>query len=500
MRAIELHASAKAIQRSKGRSSVAAAAYRAGVCLHDERTGLTHDYSRKQGVEFNRIYLPENAPQEYRDRETLWNAVERKENRSNSCTARELEVAFPYEFNAMQRREAGDSISRELLRRYGCAVDIAFHAPDKNGDERNYHAHILFTDRAFDISNSEGWARKKYRDLSNDKIEVNGEKTTRGQQEILSLREFSAQAMNKIAERDGLSVMVEHLSFEARGIDKEPQIHLGSVANDMQNNGKTSERGEQNKKIIDLNKQREAQASNQSYEKFDEFAGAKRAEFQSWSLDEKVGEDRRCDVERRKQEKELDEYYGDDERKYKKQLAEIEGRLTRKGVAGTIRNINGSNRSDAAKKQEINKSLANIEMRKNERRDVLIKIHDERKLAMEKRHSQAKEEMEAKIAKARSSFKEDESEGKGEQGGRVLAKKVKRDKSSQEQKTAKKLGRSRSERKPSYSGNGLAEKQKPRLVDKHRSASKTDKQSEKKTKHAKPENDLTPPRGPSMGR
>ena len=82
MRALELHASAKTIQRSKGRSSVAAAAYRAGERLYDERTGLTHDYRYKNDVEFTRIYLPENAPDHYRDRATLWNAVEKKENRS----------------------------------------------------------------------------------------------------------------------------------------------------------------------------------------------------------------------------------------------------------------------------------------------------------------------------------------------------------------------------------------------------------------------------------
>ena len=123
MRTNELHASAKQIGRSSGRSSVAAAAYRSGELLHDERTGPTHDYRQKSGVEYSRVYTPYNAPEDLRDREKLWNAVEKKENRKNSTTVHELEIAFPHEFNAMQRREAGDSISRELMNRYNCAVD-----------------------------------------------------------------------------------------------------------------------------------------------------------------------------------------------------------------------------------------------------------------------------------------------------------------------------------------------------------------------------------------
>ena len=127
MRTNELHAHAKQVKRSSGRSSVAAAAYRSASRLVDERTGEVHDYTQKQGVEHSRMYVPEDAPDWAHDRGTLWNAVEAKENRSNSCTAHELEVAFPHEFNAMQRREAGDAIANEIMRRYGGAVDIAFH-------------------------------------------------------------------------------------------------------------------------------------------------------------------------------------------------------------------------------------------------------------------------------------------------------------------------------------------------------------------------------------
>ncbi len=253
MRVNELHASAKQVQRSSGRSSVAAAAYRSGELIVDERTGLVHDYTKKGGVEFTRIYAPDNAPTFARDRSSLWNAVEFKENRSNSCTASELEVAFPYEFNALQRREAGDMICTEIMRRYGCAVDIAYHQPNREGDERNFHAHILFTTRGFDDTTKDGWSKNKYRDLASDKITVDGKSTTRGQEEVKSLRAFTAESMNKIAERDNLDVRTEHLSFAARGIEKEPTQKMGYMATQLERRGIETERGDINRAIIASN-------------------------------------------------------------------------------------------------------------------------------------------------------------------------------------------------------------------------------------------------------
>ena len=249
MRTNELHASAKQIGRSSGRSSVAAAAYRSGELLRDERTGLTHDYIKKGGVEYSRVYTPYNAPEELRDREKLWNAVEKKENRKNSTTAHELEIAFPHEFNAMQRREAGDSISRELMNRYNCAVDIALHHPNKEGDERNFHAHILFTTRGFDENTKDGWSKNKFRDLAADKITVDGEATTRGKEEVKALRKFTADEMNRIAERDKLEVKTEHLSFEARGIEKEPTKKMGVAATQAERRGIKTDRGDLNREI-----------------------------------------------------------------------------------------------------------------------------------------------------------------------------------------------------------------------------------------------------------
>ncbi len=249
MRTNELHATAKQVGRSSGRSSVAAAAYRSATLMVDERTGLVHDYTKKSGVEYSRVYTPYNAPEDLRDRANLWNAVEQKENRRNSTTAHELEIAFPHEFNALQRREAGDAISRELMNRYNCAVDIAYHQPNREGDQRNFHAHILFTTRGFDEGSKDGWSKNKFRDLAADKITIDGENTTRGKEEVKSLRAFTAQEMNRIAERDNLGVKTEHLSFEARGIDKEPTKKMGWLATKLERQGEKTERGDLNRAI-----------------------------------------------------------------------------------------------------------------------------------------------------------------------------------------------------------------------------------------------------------
>lgn len=272
MRAYELHARPKQVQRSKGRSSVAAAAYRSASLLVDEHTGLKHDYRNKGGVEHTQIHLPDNAPAWAKDRGMLWNGVEEIEKKSNSMTAREWQIAFPSEFNKMQRLEAGTAISKELINRYNCAVDIAYHEQGSSKDEEgniiyneNFHAHILYTTRGFDEEQKSGWSKNKYRDLSRDyakdengkiALDDDGKKIIKSSQEILYMREFMAGEMNRIAKRDKLNVKTEHLSFKQRGIDKEPSQHLGTTANEMEKEGKKSERGNKNSEIKAANDNR----------------------------------------------------------------------------------------------------------------------------------------------------------------------------------------------------------------------------------------------------
>ncbi|HIF5740202.1 TPA: MobQ family relaxase, partial [Enterobacter kobei] len=151
------HLSVKTISRSAGRSATAAAAYRAGAKVTDERTGEIHDYTKKSGVVSTNLILPSNAPDWAHDREQLWNAAEQAETRKNSTVAREFEVALPDELPPSERLRLSHDFARELVARHGCAADVAIHAPSKEGDDRNHHAHILLSTRRLGL---EGFGEK----------------------------------------------------------------------------------------------------------------------------------------------------------------------------------------------------------------------------------------------------------------------------------------------------------------------------------------------------
>lgn len=140
--------SAQVIGRSSGRSATAAAAYRAGVEILDERTGITHDYTRRSGVDEALILAPESAPSWAQDRAALWNAVESAEKRKDAQLCREVQLALPCELSAEQRRALVVGFVQDQWVSRGMVADVAFHAPDREGDERNHHAHVMLTMRS----------------------------------------------------------------------------------------------------------------------------------------------------------------------------------------------------------------------------------------------------------------------------------------------------------------------------------------------------------------
>jgi hypothetical protein len=141
------HLSVKTIKRSAGRSATAAAAYRSASVIECDREGRMHDYTAKRGVEACFILAPDDAPSWAQDRAALWNAAEARETRSNSVTAREWELALPSELSDAARIEITRAFAAQLVERYGVAADVAIHAPHREGDQRNHHAHILTTTR-----------------------------------------------------------------------------------------------------------------------------------------------------------------------------------------------------------------------------------------------------------------------------------------------------------------------------------------------------------------
>lgn len=209
------HLSVKTVSRSAGRSATAAAAYRAGVEITDERTGEIHDYTRKGGVESAELVLPHGAPEWAADRAALWNAAEQTETRKNSTVAREFEIALPSELSPEERQRLAMDFARKIVTRHQCAADVAIHAPGKEGDNRNHHAHILLTTRRL---TPEGFTEKT-RELDDVK-----------QGEVAQWRERYARLQNERLREAGIETHVDHRSLEAQGIDRVPTRHLGPAA------------------------------------------------------------------------------------------------------------------------------------------------------------------------------------------------------------------------------------------------------------------------------
>lgn len=276
------HCSVKNISRSGGKSAVASASYRAGEKLEDRETGLTHDYTNKSEVAYSEIFLCENAPREYQDRETLWNAVEEVEKQSNARLAREWEVALPNELTLEQGKELVRGYAQSLADE-GMCVDANIHWKDGN-----HHAHIMGTTRP--IKENGEWGQKEKKAY---KLDENGQKIPQidpktGEQKIGARgrkmwqretveandwnrsekveewRERWADHCNKALEQAQSLERVDHRSFERQGIERIPTIHEGYVARDMEQKGQTAERCEINRDINAANIQLSALEHQQS--------------------------------------------------------------------------------------------------------------------------------------------------------------------------------------------------------------------------------------------
>jgi hypothetical protein len=229
------HLDVKSVQRSAGRSATAAAAYRHACRIDCEREGRTHDYTRKAGVEASLLVLPAHAPAWAEDREALWNAAEARDTRVNSVTAREWEVALPHELDQAGRRALVEGFARELVARYGVAADVAIHAPHREGDKRNWHAHVMTTTRVL----SPAGLAEKTRALD--------AQATRGA-EVTHMRERWAALQNEALERHGHEARVDHRSLEAQReaalahgdelaadtLDRAPEVKLGPVVSGIE--------------------------------------------------------------------------------------------------------------------------------------------------------------------------------------------------------------------------------------------------------------------------
>ena len=297
------HLEAKVVSRGTGRSACAASAYLSCSAIYNDYDGVQHDYTRKKGLVWEQVFLPDCAPAEWQDRSVLWNAVEENEKTKDSRLAREFVPALPVELTPEQWKELLSDFIQGSFVSDGMCADVAVHDPDPPG--HNPHAHILltvrplnpdgswqyktekeylcvrngeergFTAAEFKAAQAEGWekqypykvGRKKVY-LAPSEAEANGyergskhpKSTKYGRQNPISerwnsdeqlvlWREAWANAVNRFLERYGFDERVDHRSNAARGLDEQPTVHEGVIARALEKKGIVSDRCELNRQI-----------------------------------------------------------------------------------------------------------------------------------------------------------------------------------------------------------------------------------------------------------
>ena len=255
------HCSIKIVSRGKGKSAVAAAAYRAGEKLTNEWDGLTHDYTRKGGVVHSEIMLPPHAPPSFSDRSILWNSVEQIEKSNNSQLAREIEIALPVELSREeQTRLVREYCSSQFVSKGMCA-DFCIH--DKG--DGNPHCHIMLTMRPLDERGAWAAKSKKEYDLdeSGERIRLSSGRYKTHKVDLtgwndkgnaLLWRKAWADISNAYLERAGSPERIDHRSNAERGIDEIPTVHMGVAACQMEKKGIATEKGELNRSIQKANR------------------------------------------------------------------------------------------------------------------------------------------------------------------------------------------------------------------------------------------------------
>lgn len=250
------------ISRGKGKSAVAAAAYRSGEKITSDYDGITHDYTRKRGVVMTEILLPRNTPIRFCDRSRLWNAVEKIEKAKNAQLAREIEVSIPKE---LKFREGYNLVNEFCNRNFvdkGMIADICFH--DKG--DGNPHAHIMLTVRPFNEDGSWGSKQKKEYVLDENGEKIYDKKKRQYQYKSVPTTDWNdrgniekwrkswADMCSKYLEKSGRKERVDHCSYERQGLEILLIKHLGTAASQMEKRNIKTERGEVNRHIRIVNK------------------------------------------------------------------------------------------------------------------------------------------------------------------------------------------------------------------------------------------------------
>ena len=295
------HLEAKVISRGTGRSACAASAYMSCSAIYNDYDGVQHDYTRKQGLVWEHVFLPDCAPAEWQDRAKLWNAVEEAEKTKDSRLAREFVVALPIELGKLDWINLLSKFIYQQFVNEGMCADVAVH----DTDGHNPHAHIMLTVRPLNengtwqhktekeylcVKNGEerGFTAAEYKEAQKDgwekqyQYKVGRKKeymapsiaeaqglermskypksTKYGRQNPISERWNSdeqlvlwratwANEVNLCLEEKGLEERIDHRSFVDQGKDEQPTIHEGVVARAMEKKCIVSDRCELNRQI-----------------------------------------------------------------------------------------------------------------------------------------------------------------------------------------------------------------------------------------------------------
>ena len=253
------HFSVNIISRGKGKSAVASAAYISGEKIKNEWDGVTHDYTKKQGVISKEIFLPDHAPEEYKDRKTLWNSVELFEKNSNAQLARNFIISLPKELSIEENKKMIEEYVQNNFVKEGMIVDLAIHdeSQDKNG---NIHCHIMTIVRP--INEDGTWGQKSKKEYILDEkgekiLNKNGKPKTRKVEltswndkgNVEKWRENFSDLCNEYLSKNKIEKRVDHRSFKRQGIKQIPTIHLGASASAMERKGIRTEKGDINREI-----------------------------------------------------------------------------------------------------------------------------------------------------------------------------------------------------------------------------------------------------------
>ena len=295
------HLEAKVISRGAGRSACAASAYLSCSQILNDYDGIQHDYTRKSGLVWQQVFLPEYAPQKWFDRAVLWNAVEVNEKTKDSRLAREFVVALPIELGKDQWAALLTEYIQSNFVAEGMCADVAIH----DTDGHNPHAHIMLTVRPLDeqgnwqyktekeylcardgeergftatefkAAQADGWEKQYQYKVGKKKVYMapsvaeaqnlvraskHPKSTKYGRQnpiaekwnsdeQLVVWRKAWADTANAHLERTGTDARIDHRSHADRGLDERPTIHEGVVARALEKKGIIADRCEINRQI-----------------------------------------------------------------------------------------------------------------------------------------------------------------------------------------------------------------------------------------------------------